>query len=339
MSIGVALIGYGLGGRAFHAPFVAANPDMVLRAVVSRDAAKVHRDHPEVTVCADVASVLALPGIDLVVVSSPDHLHADHAIAALDSGRHVVIDKPLAPTLCEARAIGDSALRAGRLAVPFQNRRWDADFLTLRALIASGRLGRIVHFQSRFDRWRPEPAPVWKEARAAGSWQDLGPHLVDQALCLFDMPEAVTADLATLRPGAPGPDWFDVTLHYPGLRATLHSSKLAADHGLRLAVHGTGGSWIKHGLDVQEEAAVKGAVPGSAGWGIDPRAGLFTDGSGRSTPIDNVPGDYRRFWTALADAILTNAAPPVTMDEGLATMTVLEAARISSAEGRTIRLA
>lgn len=205
-TIGVALIGYGLGGRAFHAPFIASRDDMALRAVVSSKAEAVHHDFPDVEVVPSVDAVLARADIDLVVIASPDHLHAQHALAAIAAGKHVVIDKPFATTLADAQQIAAAASAADRIVVPFQNRRWDADFLTLQALIEQGQLGRIVHFESHFDRWRELDPTIWKEARAGGSWQDLGPHLVDQAILLFGMPQAVTADIAALRPGAPAPD-------------------------------------------------------------------------------------------------------------------------------------
>lgn len=338
--IGVGLVGYGLGGRVFHAPFVAATPGLTLQAVVSRDPAKVHADWPGMAVVPDVAALLARPEIALVVVSSPDHLHAEHALAALAAGKHVLVDKPFATTLADARALTTAAEQAGRLLSVFHNRRWDADFLTLQGLIASGRLGRVVHFESHFDRWRPEAPAVWKEARAGGSWQDLGPHLADQALRLFGRPLAVTADIATLRSGAPAPDWFHVTLHYNGLRATLHSSKLAADHRLRFAVHGTGGSWLKHGLDPQEPAILAGQRPGDPAWGLDPLEGRFTPADPAAPPhqVANERGDYGAFWRALVVALRGDGPNPVPPGEALAVMDLLDAAQRSSAEGRTIDL-
>ena len=233
-----------------------------------------------------------------------------------------------------------AAERAGRLLTVFHNRRWDADFLTLQDLIASGRLGDVVHLESHFDRWRPEAAPVWKEARAGGSWQDLGPHLIDQALCLFGRPERVSADIATLRPGAPAPDWFHVMLHYPGRRVTLHGSKLAADHRLRFAVHGTAGSWIKHGLDPQEPAIVAGLRPDHPDWGIDPVEGMLTGAEPGAQPVlvPNLRGDYRLFWRALVAALRGQGPNPVPPAEALAVMAVIEAAQHSAAEGRTVTL-
>ena len=338
--ISVGLVGYGLGGRAFHAPYIATTPGMRLRAVVSSKPDKVQADWPDVQVVPDVAALLAEPDIDLVVVSSPDAFHAAHAVAALDAGRHVLVDKPFATTLADARQAAAEAERTGRLLTVFHNRRWDADFLTLQRLIGEGTLGRIVQFESHFDRWRPVPAPVWKEARAGGSWSDLGPHLVDQALCLFGKPQTIALQLATLREGAPAPDYFHAVLGYEGLQVILHSSKLAADHSLRFAVHGTRGSWVKHGLDPQEAAVVAGDLPSGPDWGKDPVEGVFTsgDGSGEQRTIPNERGDYRRFWQALADAIRGEGPNPVPASEALAVMDVLNAGIRSAETARPITL-
>ena len=337
-TIGVGLIGYGLGGRAFHAPFVRATPGMTLHAIVSRDPAKVHADLPDMRVVPDVATLLADPAIDLVVVSSPDALHAEHALAALDAGKHVLVDKPFATTLDDARRVAARADACGRVLTVFHNRRWDADFLTLRGLIADGTLGDIVELESRFDRWRPVAADVWKEAREGGVWLDLGPHLVDQALLLFGRPDAVTADLTTLRPGASAFDHAHVVLRYPTRRVVLHAGKLLADHSLRFAVHGMRGSWVKHGIDPQEAASLAGRTPGDADWGVDPDAGIFTDGDGIARAVPNLRGDYRRFWTALAAAIRGEGPNPVPATDAIAVMEVLDAGLRSAAEGRTIIL-
>lgn len=330
--IGVGVIGYGLAGRAFHTPYVRATPGMALRAIVTRDPAKVHADLPDMRVVPDVAALLAEPGIDLVVVASPDALHAEHAVAALEAGKHVLIDKPFATSLADARRVAAAADAADRQVTVFQNRRWDADFRTLQRLIAEGALGEIVQFESHFDRWRPTPTGLWKEAREGGAWLDLGPHLVDQALVLFGRPEGVSLDLTTLRGGAPSPDYFHAVLRYDRHRVILHATKLAAQHGLRFAVHGTRASWIKHGSDPQEAATLAGHAPEGEDWGIDPIDGTLTLGeNGTVSPVGNERGDYRLFWQALAGALRGEDANPVPASEAITVMEVLDAGLRSAA--------
>lgn len=336
--IGVGLIGYGLGGRAFHAPYVGVTRGMTLRAVLSRDPAKVHADLSGMRVVPDVGTLLTEPGIDLVVVSSPDELHAEHALAAIRAGKHVLIDKPFATTLADARAVAAEGEARGVTVTAFQNRRWDADFRTLRALIDSETLGEVVQFESHFDRWRPVPVGVWKEARPGGVWLDLGPHLVDQALVLFGRPLAITADIATLRAGAPAPDYFHAVLRYPDRRVILHASKLVAAHGLRFAVHGTRASWIKHGIDPQEAATVAGAAPGEGAWGHDPADGILTRPGETPVTVPNLKGDYRQFWNALAAAVRGEGENPVPAADAIAVMEVLDAGLRSAEAGSEIKI-
>jgi predicted dehydrogenase len=324
--IGVGLIGYGLAGRAFHAPYIRATPGVILRAIVTRDPAKVHADLSDMRVVPNVAALLAEPGIDLVVIASPDSLHAQHAIAALEAGKHVLIDKPFATSLADARRIVEASEAASKQVTVFQNRRWDADFRTLQRLIAEGALGEIVQFESHFDRWRPTPSGLWKEARESGVWLDLGPHLVDQALMLFGRPDGVSLDLATMREGAPSPDYFHVVLRYERRRVILHATKLAAQYGLRFAVHGTRASWVKHGSDPQEAATLAGRAPGSEDWGVDPIEGALTIGEdGSTSSVPNERGDYRLFWRALAVAIRGEGANPVPASQAITVMEVLDA--------------
>lgn len=331
--IGVGLIGYGLAGRAFHAPYVRATPGMALRAVVTRDPVKVHADLPDMRVVPNVAALLAEPGIDLVVVASPDPLHAEHAIASLEAGKHVLIDKPFATRLADARRIAEAGKAAGKQVTVFQNRRWDADFRTLQRLITERALGEIVQFESHFDRWRPAPSGLWKEAREGGAWLDLGPHLVDQAVLLFGRPDGVSLDLATMREGAPSPDYFHAVLRYKRRRVILHATKLAAQHGLRFAVHGTRGSWIKHGSDPQEAATLAGRAPEGENWGVDPIEGALTIGEdGATSFVPNERGDYRLFWRALVAAIRGEGANPVPASQAITVMEVLDAGLRSAAD-------
>ena len=230
----VALVGYGFVGKVFHAPLIQATPGLVLHTVVSRDAGKVHADWPDVQVVGDPDAAFADPAVDVVVIASPNDSHAPLAMAALAQDKHVVVDKPFTVTLTEARDVVDAARRAGRLVSVFQNRRWDADFLTVQRLVGDGTLGRIAEFHSHFDRFRPVVQDRWREhdAPGGGLWYDLGPHLIDQAVQLFGLPEAISVDIARLRDGAQAPDYVHATLRYPTHRAHLHAGTLVAGNGL-----------------------------------------------------------------------------------------------------------
>jgi len=337
----VALVGYGFVGKVFHAPLIVATPGLLLHTVVSSDPAKVHADLPDVKVAPDLETVLADPEIDLVVIATPDPLHASQAHAALDAGKAVVIDKPFAVTLDEARGVADHAQRAGKLLSIFHNRRWDSDFLTLQALIADGALGEIVQYESHFDRFRPLVRDRWREKPGAGALLDLGPHLIDQALKLFGPPLAVFADTAVQKDGGQAADYFHLVLRYPKLRVLLHASQMTIASDLRMAVHGTKGSFVKQGLDDQENALKAGVVPGSEGWGVDPRPGTLTtpDGEGTvSRVVEGVPGDYLAYYAAIRDALSGHGANPAPPEEALAVMELIDLAQRSAAEGRELSL-
>lgn len=338
----VALVGYGLAGRVFHAPLIEATPGLTLHTVVSSDAGKVHADLPGARVLADPQAAFEDPAIDLVVIASPNVTHAPLAIAALQAGRHVVLDKPFAIDLAEARRVAAAAQAGDRLLAVFHNRRWDADFLALRALIDAGTVGEIAEVHSHFDRFRPAVPDRWRERAGpgAGLWLDLGPHLIDQALQLFGMPDTVQADIAIQRTSAEVDDFFHVVLRYPRLRVVLHAGVLVPDAGLRFAVHGTGGSWRKRGMDPQEAALRAGAVPGAPDWGVDPAPGQLlrvdADGALYDAPSPTPAGDYRAFYAGIRAAIGDGAPPPVTLDEALDVMRVLQAGIDSAADGRVV---
>jgi predicted dehydrogenase len=325
----VALVGYGFVGKVFHAPLICSTPGLQLRSVVSSNPVGVHADLPDVAVSPDLASVLHDPHIDLIVIATPNALHAPQAHAALDSGKHVVVDKPFTVTVREAEAVIAHAERAERVLSVFHNRRWDADFLTLRELIASDTLGEITQFESHFDRFRPDVRDRWRERAGpgAGLWYDLGPHLLDQALQLFGAPIGLWADIAMQRDGAETDDYFHAVLRYPRCRVILHASALVAAHGLRFAVHGTRGSYVKMGLDSQEDALKAGRTPGDASWGVDSEAGTLSVVDGESTAtryVAGVPGNYRRYYERVRDAILGSDTNPVPAADALAVMRLIE---------------
>jgi len=341
----VGLLGYGYAGKTFHAPLIAAVPALELAAVASSDAAKVHADWPGVAVHASPADLIARDDIDLVVIATPNDTHHPLARDALLAGRHVVVDKPFTVHLADARALVTLARERGRLLSVFHNRRYDGDFLTIKALLAEGALGRIVDVESRHDRWRPGVRQRWRESAGpgAGLWFDLGPHLVDQALQLFGPPRAIALERALVRDGALADDWFHASLRYDRLHVHLRASMLAAASAPRFTLHGTGGSFVKDGLDAQEDAlkaGVRPTWPPQADWGIDPgRAALVRrtdDGRAVETPVMLQRGAHQAYFAAVAAAIRGQAPNPVPPDEALAVMELIELGIESAAQGREL---
>ncbi|MCC4587941.1 oxidoreductase [Xanthomonas melonis] len=336
----LAVVGYGYVGRTFHAPLIAATPGLRLHSVVSSKPQLAQADFPDVTVIADLDTALADPALDAVVLATPNQTHAPFALQALAAGKHVLADKPFTLDADQARAVMQAAATAGRIVSVFQNRRWDADFLTVRRLIDEGLLGEVVEFHSHFDRYRPQVRDRWRESDipGAGLWYDLGPHLLDQAVQLFGAPQAIAADLLPQRSQARSDDYFHVTLHYPRLRAILHAGSLVADNRLRFAVHGSRGSYLKHGLDTQEDQLRAGRRPGTVGWGVDPLPGTLTrvDEEGRmhTHQPDNQPGDYRQCYAAFRDALAGNGPAPVSATDAVQLMQLLELARRSATTGQ-----
>ena len=339
--LNVALVGYGYVGKTFHAPLLAHTAGLHLHTVVSSDPHKVLADFPQVRVVKQAQEAFADPAIDLVVVAAPNAVHATLACDALAQGKHVVVDKPFTVTLDEARQVVAQSRQSGRLLSVFQNRRWDSDFLTLKQLLQRDALGEVTEFHSHFDRYRPQVVDRWREQDQPGSglWFDLGPHLLDQALQLFGMPQAIFADITLQRSGARAADYFHVLLRYPRHRVVLHAGSLVPANGLRFAVHGTRASFLKHGLDTQEATLRAGGVPGQADWGTDPGAGQLHAGDidrGQSEEVNTIAGDYRHYYRAMREAILGNTEPPVTPQQALQVMALLEWGMQSAAERREV---
>jgi len=320
MTIRVALLGRGMAGTVFHAPLIRAVPALELVAVAGS---------------ADSAAAIASPGIDLVVVATPNSSHFPLAAAALEAGKHVVVDKPFALGLAEADALIDLAKARGRMLTVFHNRRWDGDFLTVRQLIESGRLGRIVHFEAHWDRFRPVPKPGWREeaGEGAGLLWDLGPHLVDQALLLFGEPDLVSGDVAVQREGARADDYFEVVLRYGAMRAVLSASSLIAAPRPRFAAYGLSSVYVKNGFDPQESQLRGGIPPISPRFGAEDSAfrGNIANISGETRTIPTLPGRYRLFYEAVAAAIADGAPPPVDPADARRGLAILERARQSGA--------
>lgn len=316
-----ALVGFGNAGRIFHAPLVSAVPGLQLHTIVSSKPEAVLALWPQVRVLPAAAQAFADPQVELVVVATGNDSHFALAHAALQAGKHVVVDKPCTVTLAQTQTLLALAREKHRILTVFQNRRWDADFLGLQQVLASGELGRITHFESHFDRFRPSVPDRWREKDLPGSglWFDLGAHLVDQALTLFGLPHDLLLDLGTQRDGAQVNDYFHAVLRYPhlhDLRVVLHGSTLVAGLGPRFAVHGTQGSFVKYGLDTQEDTLKAGARPqwGDTAWGADPVVAQLTVQSGEQLAVRSLAmphGNYPAYYTAVCDAVQGRTPMPV----------------------------
>jgi scyllo-inositol 2-dehydrogenase (NADP+) len=342
----VALLGYGLAGAVFHGPLVASVAGLRLAVVVTANperAAQARREHPGVVVLDAPEQVWERAGeLDLVVVATPNRTHAPLTLAALAAGLPVVVDKPMAVDAAEGQELVDRARARGLLLTVFQNRRWDGDLLTLRRLLHDGALGRVHRFESRFERWRPLPKPGWRESggpqEAGGLLNDLGSHLVDQALHLFGPAAQVYGELDRRRPGMRvDDDAFVALAHASGVRSHLWMSAVAARLGPRLRVLGERAAYVKYGLDGQEDALRGGGRPDRPGWGEEPpeRWGVLgTEEQAR--PVRTEPGAYQRFYEGLVAALRGQGPPPVDPADAVAALRVLDAARRSAAEGAAV---
>jgi predicted dehydrogenase len=337
LRVGVAA--FGMAAQVFHVPVLGTVPGLALQAVASRRPDAVRVALPDVRIHPEPVSLCQDPDLDIVVIPTPNHTHAPLAEAALRAGKHVVVDKPFALDTSEAGRLVSLARDTGRVLSVFHNRRWDGEFLTLRDVIRIGRVGRPVQLESHFDRFRPAVRDRWREqpGPGAGIWYDLGPHLIDQALQLFGPPRTVSADLAALRDSGTVDDYAHVVLGYDRLRVVLHATMLAAAEPPRFVLHGTAGSFVIHGLDPQEEALKAGKRPGESGWGLGAPDGILVKPEGEQS-VPRQPGDYRRFYESLRDAIRQRREPPVTPEEAVAVMRVMDAARRSSEIGRRMEV-
>jgi predicted dehydrogenase len=346
--IRAAVIGFGLGGRVFHTAFIHAVPGLELAAIVQRHGDQAAAAYPHAKIYRSVEEMLADETIQLVAVTTPNDTHYALGRQALLAGKHVVIDKPFCLTSAEAADLVAIASEKKRVLSAYQNRRWDGDFRTVRDLVSRAVLGRLVVFESHYDRFRQEPsAKIWKEGGqrpGGGMLYDLGSHIVDQALALFGVPEAITADIRIDRDIGATDDAFDIRLAYPRLTVWLRSTMTAAINGPRFTLHGTRGSYVKFGIDPQEPAIEAGVEIGSPGWGEEPEAnwGLLRIAEGNErgiiseTRVPTEAGDYRGYYANVRDAILGDSPIAVSGVDGWRTVRIIELARQSSAEGRTL---
>ncbi|KVD47718.1 oxidoreductase [Burkholderia ubonensis] len=337
----IGLMGFGFAGATFHAPVIAASGRTQVAAIATGQPDRARAAYPDARIVADLDALLALDDIECVVIATPNDTHFPLARQVLDAGRHVVVDKPVTLTSDEALALARLANARSRVFAPFHNRRWDGDFLTVRRIVESGELGRITYVTSHFDRFRPQVRVRWREeaARGGGLLLDLGPHLIDQALALFGLPDTVSATVKTRRDNGSAPDFVHVQLGYPDKDVALHASALSAIEPARFTLHGTRGSYQKFGLDTQEDQLKAGLTPDDVefGGGNPPGVLRVLDGDVETErPVPTLDGQYAEFYRALAASIREGAPFPVSPQDAIDVMTIIELAAQSEHEGRRL---
>ncbi|HWO60476.1 MAG TPA: Gfo/Idh/MocA family oxidoreductase [Umezawaea sp.] len=338
------VIGYGIAGRVFHAPLIASTPGLTLSAIVTTNPERREQAgaaYPDVDLL-DTADDLLASGVDVVVIGTPNKTHVDLALAAIDRGIAVVVDKPFAPSAGEARRVLEAAKAKGVPLTVFQNRRWDSDFRTVQEVVRSGKLGNLSRFESRYERWVPEIWDNWREfgapEEAGGLLYDLGAHLVDQALQLNGPVRSVYAELNRRRPGAlVDDDVFVALTHTNGVRSHLWASAAAANNGPRFRLLGDQAAFTSHGMDGQEDALLAGRRPGQDGWGVEPESawgslGLLDD----TKPVPSENGGYEQFYVELVAALRDGGPLPVDPETAIAALEIIEDAFESANTGQVV---
>ena len=339
---GVGLVGFGLAGRYFHAPLIEA-ADMRIVGVVTSRLEEVRTTLPHAHVFSSLDELLSRSDVDLIVIATPNRLHLQQATAALQAGKHVVIDKPMCTSASEARTLIELARRQARVLSVFHNRRWDADFLTIRDLMASGRLTDVRSFHTRWDRFRPQVIDRWRERDepGAGVLYDLGPHLLDQVLCLFGQPDWVQGDVFQQRDGADTDDGFELLMGKGSLRITVGVNLLSAASAYRYMVNGAQGSYWKRGIDPQETQLRSGMSPKAPEFGRESSTdyGMWIDGASQiSETVPSCRGRWIEYYQGIRDALDGPNEPPVSALDGMRVLMMIEAALQSSRTGQRVRL-
>ena len=342
----VGIASFGMSGRIFHAPLLAHHTGFQIARIVERSKREATALYPSIAVSRSFDDLLSDHSIDVVIVNTPDATHEIYARKCLEAGKHVVVEKPFTQTIQQGKGLIELARQKGKILTVFQNRRWDGDFLTVRKILDEKLLGDLVDYEAHFDRFKNSvQLESWKEQASAGAGVlfNLGSHMIDQALALFGMPTAVSGFVKTMRSGAEVDDWYDIRMHYPSVNVNVKSSLLVKEPGPRYLLHGTKGSFLKWGLDPQEEALKAGGDPTSSEWGREPEEWWGTlnteiDGKNILKKFPTLPGNYLTFYDNLYKAIVYKKPLAVPAEEALNVIRIIEAVRISSREGRTVSL-
>ncbi len=344
--IKTALLSFGMSGKVFHAPFINLHKGFELAGAWERNNKQIAEAYPGVRSYSTLESVLADDSIQLVIVNTPTYTHFEYTKAALLAGKDVIVEKAFTTTVAEAMELKSIAEKKGVKISVFQNRRWDSDFKTVQKIKKSGVLGDIVEAELRFERYKPAIGPKQHKEVAgpgAGLLNDLGPHLIDQALCLFGMPQSLQADTRAIREHSLVDDWFDISLHYKNTRVRLKSSLVVCEQLPSFVLHGTLGSFVKSRADVQETNLQAGMLPNTTGWGTEPgeESGLLhteKNGTVVKEKVKTEQGNYYSYYDGVYKAITDNKPMPVTCDDGINVMRIIEAAVKSNAEKRIVSL-
>lgn len=338
--INTAILSFGMSGKLFHAPFLQIHEGFRFYAVLERSKNLAQEIYPDVKTYRSLEELLTDETIELVIVNTPNYTHFDYAKKALEAGKHVIVEKPFVVNAAEGEELLALAEKKGLLLSPYQNRRWDSDFLTVKKIVEEDWLGEIVEAEFHFDRYKQELSPKQHKevpGPGTGALYDLGAHIIDQALVLFGEPEAVFGDIRIVRPISQVDDYFEVLLYYPHLRVRLHGSYLVREPLPSYMLHGARGSFLKWRADVQEAALLEGKSPGTPDWGVEPvteRGLLHTEKEGaviRET-VPTVQGNYLHYFDGIYDAVRNGGALPVTGRQAINTIRVIEAAFRSSEE-------
>ena len=344
--IQVGLASFGMSGMVFHAPILTHHPGFAITKIVERSKNEVKNIYPDIESVRSFDDLLDDDNIELIVVNTPDHTHFEYAHRALDAGKHVVVEKPFTRTIGQGEDLLNLAARKNRMLSIFQNRRWDGDFLTVRKIIDNEWLGRLVEFESNYMRYRNYIQPnTWKESalKGIGITYNLGSHMIDQAVTLFGIPDAVCADIDGMRSGSEIDDYYHIKLFYPEIKVVLKASYLVREEGARYTLHGTNGSFLKYGIDPQEEMLKRGGNPSMPDWGKEPEeywGVLNTEINGLHIRgrVETVAGNYAAYYDNIYDVIRNRAELEVSPEQALNVIHLIEAAMESSRIGQCIEI-
>lgn len=344
--IKTALLSFGMSGEVFHAPLLNALPEFSLSHIVQRSSDKARQHFPDVQILRTVDEVFAIPEIELVVVNTPNETHFDFVSKALLAGKHVVVEKPFTVNVKEADALIALAKKQGRILTVFQSRRFDGDFLTVKKLVADKAVGQLVEFVAHYDRFRNYvEANTWKEERSPGTGivYNLGSHMLDQVVSLFGLPLYADARIGIQRPGGKVDDFYDIRLEYENMLAIVKSSYLVKENMPRYILHGVQGSFVKFGIDPQEQDLKNKVVPGTAGWGVEPKEfwgklNSMATGADVQTNVETLPGNYLEFYRNVYAAITEDRPLAVTPEQARDVIRLIEICYESSRSRQAIRL-